>query len=118
MTTQQAILIGAGIIGASIVGAQALARYEFTPGVAANGNPFLWRSNRITGDIQNCQLELVGGRPVSKIKAAQSPTKSHSKFVRATRHKICHPDETRIKCLVFTRRINAQKIKYALRPEG
>jgi hypothetical protein len=64
MTAQQAILIGAGIIGASIVGARALAPYEFTAGVAANGNPFLWRSNRITGEIQNCQLELVSGRPV------------------------------------------------------
>src|ERR1700730_13843090 len=69
MTARQAILIGAGIIGASIVGARALAPYEFTPGVAANGNPFLWRSNRA---VQPRAERWLPAAPKAAVDAASS----------------------------------------------
>jgi|GEM_PF-5032838 len=69
MTVQQAILIGAGIIAASIVVTRAMAPYEFSAGMGADGNPFVWRSNAITGDIQSCRLVLEGGRPIFRCQA-------------------------------------------------
>jgi len=64
MTNQQALVIGAMIIGESILGARAMARYEFSPAMGADGNPFIWRSNVITGEVQSCRLMLESGRIV------------------------------------------------------
>jgi hypothetical protein len=54
MTPAHAILIGAVLIGIAIVLAPLVAPYQFAPGVDAQGNPFLWRSNAVTGDVQAC----------------------------------------------------------------
>jgi hypothetical protein len=66
MTTQQAILIGAVIIGVSIVGARAMAPYEFAPAAGADGNPFIWRANVMTGGVEVCPLIPGSGRVVAQ----------------------------------------------------
>jgi hypothetical protein len=64
MTIQQAILIGAAIIGAAIIVSRVIAPYEFSPAVGADGNPFIWRSNIMTGDVQACPLVPGKGRVI------------------------------------------------------
>jgi hypothetical protein len=54
VTPTYAILIGAVVIGIAIVGARLIAPYQFAAGVDAQGNPFLWRSSAVTGDVQMC----------------------------------------------------------------
>lgn len=59
MTSPLATVIGVVIIGASIIGARLIAPYEFASGVDATGNPFLWRANVVTGDVQICAAKSV-----------------------------------------------------------
>jgi len=72
MTTQQAILIGAGIIAASIVGARVITPYVFSPGMGADGNAFDWRSNLIAGNEQICRVSL-DEKPPSNLSVSCTP---------------------------------------------
>jgi hypothetical protein len=54
MMPTHTILIGAIVIGIAVIAARLIAPYQIARGVDAQGNPFLWRSNAITGDVQMC----------------------------------------------------------------
>lgn len=52
------LVISALIIGLAVIGAQFIGRYQIAPAVGANGNPFAWRLNVITGDVQVCNIHI------------------------------------------------------------
>jgi hypothetical protein len=47
------IVIAALIIGAAILVTQ---RYQIEPAVDADGKPFVWRMDKLTGEIESCAL--------------------------------------------------------------
>jgi len=51
---QIAIILAALIVGASIIGARFVGRYEIAPSVGADGNPFVWRLDTRTGEVESC----------------------------------------------------------------
>jgi len=44
----------ATLIAVSIICAPLVSPYRIAPAVDADGNPFLWRVNAVTGDVQIC----------------------------------------------------------------
>jgi hypothetical protein len=53
MSTPTCIVIAALIISAAILATQ---RYEIEPSHDADGKPFVWRMDRLTGEIESCAL--------------------------------------------------------------
>jgi hypothetical protein len=53
-STPLAMVFGAIIIGGAIVGTQFIGRYQIVPAVAAQGDPFVWRLDTRTGEIESC----------------------------------------------------------------
>ncbi|MDA9415718.1 hypothetical protein XH81_12820 [Bradyrhizobium sp. CCBAU 25360] len=58
MTIPQSILAGAAIIGASIVAAQFVVPFQM-----ASGPAFLWRVNRVTGEVRKCRRGMDADQP-------------------------------------------------------
>jgi hypothetical protein len=74
LTSPIAILLGAIIIAAGIIAAQFVDRYQIAPATDHDGNPFLWRLNVRTGEIQRCSfVSRFAGSSSTLDSKSQSP---------------------------------------------
>ncbi len=61
LSTAWAILIVGALIAASLLGSEWRfgARYQIAPAMGADGNPFVWRVDTVTGEVESCTFEKV-----------------------------------------------------------
>jgi len=67
LTIPLAIIFGSIVIGLSIILAQQPQRYEIAASVDAVGNPFLWRVDVQTGEVDTCAITTEKDDPFRKI---------------------------------------------------
>jgi hypothetical protein len=80
MPSWLATLFGALAIGTAIVGSQFVPRYQIAPAVDAVGNPFAWRLDVRTGEVESCRFEK---NPLSKF--SPDPKEASEMFIRCSK---------------------------------